>query len=331
MTWPELLVDWNPSKGVTNLLKMVIVGQESFAGKIAENISSARFFPLEKRLFPDGEVCPRLVISDPSQLEGTHAIVALQLELGQCVNQYLVSLLWTLYNVKRYRPAILTCIMPYHLYSRQDTEFREGEPFSSRYLSEALEAAGIDNFMTVNSHSYGKTDLGYFFPKSRAIGLSAVSTLARALREHLDSPVDVICFSPDEGALQLAQEAAQGLGSPYYGAIKKERDRDTGVITQTFMGVGIPVEGHPVVIIDDLVSSGGTMMGAAELLREKGATDVYYLYTHPVHSSERFKRILESKPRMVFASDTIKTNFNGMTVVSVIPLLSDAIKRLPSA
>jgi ribose-phosphate pyrophosphokinase len=97
------------------------------------------------------------------------------------------------------------------------------------------------------------------------------------------------------------------------------------------MKEGISVEGHPVVIVDDLVSSGGTMMGAAELLREKGATDVYYLYTHPLHSSERFKRILESKPRMVLASDTIKTNFDGMTVVSVIPLLSEAITRLPSA
>ncbi len=82
------------------------------------------------------------------------------------------------------------------------------------------------------------------------------------------------------------------------------------------------MEGHPVVIVDDLVSSGGTMMGAAELLREKGATDVHYLYTHPVHSNKWFKRILESKPRSVFASDTIKTSFDGMTIVSVVPLIS---------
>ncbi|MFW9780255.1 MAG: ribose-phosphate diphosphokinase [Candidatus Heimdallarchaeota archaeon] len=312
-------------------MKKVIIGQETFAGKIAEEISSARFFQLEERIFPDGEVCPRILIPDASLLKDTHAVVALQLEQGQCANQYLVSLLWTLYNVKRYQPAKLTCIMPYHIYSRQDTEFRGGEPFSSRYLGQTLEAAGIDYFITINSHSYGKIELDHFFSSSYAVGLSAIPTLARALKSQLGSPEEALCFSPDEGALLLAKEAAQGLGSPYFGALKKKRDRETGIITQTFMGIDVPVEGHPVVIVDDLVSSGGTMIGAAELLREKGAMDIYFLYTHPVHTAERLKRILESKPRLAITSDSIKTNFDGMTIVSVIPLLSKAIERLPSA
>ncbi len=308
-------------------MTVIIVGKEDFAGKIAQEVSSSIFIEIEERIFPDGELCPRILISDETLLNGNHVILALQLSLNQCKNEYLISLLWTLYNLKRYNPAKITCIMPYHLYSRQDTEFRVGEPLSSYYLSLALEAAGIDNFVTINTHSYGKGDIRKFFPKSNPFGLSALPYLAKAVKDHFPSFNEGICFSPDEGALLLAKEAADSIGTTHFGAIKKERDRNTGKITQSLVGIDIDIEGHPVIIVDDLVSSGNTMIGAAKILKEKGATEIIFAYIHAVHSSENFARILQAKPSAVFTTDTIKTDFKGLNIVSIVPLLSNWIRK----
>ncbi|MHA2202699.1 MAG: ribose-phosphate pyrophosphokinase-like domain-containing protein, partial [Candidatus Hodarchaeales archaeon] len=112
-------------------MDVILVGNPEFAGKIAEGLSSSAYIGIDERIFPDGEVCPRLLSFEENQLKGNHIVIAMQLKLDQPKNQYLISLLWTIYNVKRYNPARISCIMPYHLYSRQDRESRKGEPISS--------------------------------------------------------------------------------------------------------------------------------------------------------------------------------------------------------
>jgi ribose-phosphate pyrophosphokinase len=306
-------------------MEIVIIGKPDFAGKIAQEIPSANFIELEERIFPDGEVCPRLLISTEQELKGTHAVIAMQLELNQCKNNYLISLLWTIYNVKRYNPVKITCFMPYHLYSRQDAEFRLGEPFSIQYLALALESAGLDSFLTINSHTYGKTKISHFFPNSQANELSAIPLLGEALKSKISSPKDVICFSPDEGAILLAKEAANALGTPHFCAIKKERDLNTGKITQSLVGLDIKIEDHSVMIIDDVVSSGGTMIGAVETLRDKGAKNVYLAYVHAVHSPIDFSRLLKVNPNLILTTNTVKSNIEGFTKVSIIPLIRDWI------
>ncbi|MHA1513254.1 MAG: ribose-phosphate pyrophosphokinase-like domain-containing protein, partial [Candidatus Hodarchaeales archaeon] len=101
-------------------MRVIVIGKRDFAEKLAKRITGATFLEIEERIFPDGEICPRLLITDKNELKDTHVVIALQLELTQSKNQYLIETLLTIQNVKRLRAKIVTCVMPYHIYSRQD-------------------------------------------------------------------------------------------------------------------------------------------------------------------------------------------------------------------
>jgi ribose-phosphate pyrophosphokinase len=308
-------------------MKPVIIGKPDFAGKIAKTISNSYFIEIKEKIFPDGEVCPRLLLTDEKKIKNQHAIVTLQLSSDQPKNQYLVSLLLTIYNIKRFKPRKLSCIMPYHLYARQDRETRNGEPVSIRYMGFMLEAAGIDAFMTLSSHIYGKAEIQSFFSKAKAEDITAIPHLARSISKYIESPHEVICFSPDEGALRLAKEAAEAINSPFFGAIRKKRDPNTGDIVQTLVGIDVDLKNRTVLIIDDMVSSGGTIIGASNILKKKGVKDVIFAYVHTVHSEDSFLKIKKANPSIILSTDTLKTNFEGLSTESVVPLISNWIKK----
>ncbi|MFX0119713.1 MAG: ribose-phosphate diphosphokinase [Candidatus Hodarchaeota archaeon] len=308
-------------------MKVTLIGKSNFAGMIAKAVSESVFIEVEERTFPDEEVCPRLLISNEEQLKGAHAVIAMQLKACQPKNQYLISLLWTLYNVKRYKPARISCIMPYPLYSRQDEEFRKGEPISYHYLASALESAGVNTYVTFNSHIYGKREINQIFTKSRAFDLSAIPVLGNELKSLLSSPQEAICLAPDEGALFLAEELANSINTPFFTAIQKFRNPDTGEISQKLENIAFEIENQSIVIIDDIVSSGKTMIGAAQIVKEKGAKNVIFAYIHAVHTSKNFSIMQEVNPTHTIATDTIMTDLSGLTTISVIPLLSNWIKE----
>lgn len=308
-------------------MKIIVVGKHDFAGKLSSEIEGAIFVNLEEKIFPDGEICPRLLIDDESLFNDSHVLIAMQLSLDQPKNQYLVSLLLTIYNVKSRGASRITCIMPYHIYSRQDRESRLGEPFSSKYLASMLETAGIDEYITINSHSYGKNPLSDFFSGSRSISISAIPLVAKTVQRLSNSSEEILCFSPDEGAMLLAKEAADAINSPFYGAIQKKRDPDTGDITQKLVGIDIPLKDRRILIVDDLVSSGGTMVGAARIFKQQGAKEVYLGYIHGVHSIEKFEKLKEEDIQLFVTTDSIKSDIPGLTIVSVVKLIADWISK----
>ena len=302
-------------------MRVIVVGKPDFAKKLSERIPGSTFLEIEERIFPDGEICPRLLITDENELKNTHVIIALQLRLAQSKNEYFLSILFSIHSVKRYGAKIITCIMPYHIYSRQDRESRLGEPFSSRYLASMLESAGVNNFVTVNSHSYGKNSLSDFFNESFAISLTAIPLLSKAIKERINGNADVLCFSPDEGALILAKEAAEGINSPFYGALRKTRNPNTGEISQELMGINVSIKNRDIIIVDDLVSSGGTMIGAARIMKQLGAKSVSLAYVHGVHSIKNFKSLQKENFEVILTTDTIKSDIQGLEFISIIDLL----------
>lgn len=308
-------------------MNLVLVGKPEFAGKIAESISNSLFIEINERIFPDGEICPRLLISKDFDFTDAHVIVAMQIDANQSKNDYIISLLLILYNIKQYNPAVMTCIMPYHAYSRQDRVSRLGEPISIKFLAQMLESAGVANFLTVNSHIYGKSELYEYFQKADVFHLSAIPIIAEKIVTYVTSPDAVVCLAPDEGAILLAKEAASALKTPSYGAIHKERDPNTGNITQSLVGESIEVQGRPVLIIDDLVSSGSTMIGAAKIARENGASTIFFGYIHPVHTPENFKNLQAIEPRLIVSTNTIKTQIDGLLTVSIVPLIVNWIQE----
>jgi len=312
-------------------MELIIFGQSDFARQIADRIQNATFLAIEERTFPDGEICPRLVFTNENQLSGSHVVVVVQLGTDQNKNDYLISLLWTIYNIKQYNPERVSCIFPYHIYSRQDRETRRGEPISLQYLAEILESAGIDDFLTLNSHIFGKTDIQKIFSNSKAYDISAIPILMKGLQNHLSlEGEELICLSPDVGAISLAYAAATAIKSPLYGAIHKERDPNTGEVTQTLSKLNLEIKGRNFVVVDDLVSSGSTMIGAAKLLKQEGAKQVYFAYVHAVHSPSNFQKLLAVKPGGIFSTDTIRSTVEGLTTISIIPLLAEWIQRLHS-
>ena len=306
-------------------MKVIVVGKKDFAGSLSTEIEGAIFVEIEERIFPDGEVCPRLLLDDRKLLQDSHVIIAMQLSMEQPKNQYLISLLLTIYNIKRHGAAKITCFMPYHIYSRQDRESRNGEPFSSKYLASMLEAAGIDEYVTINSHSYGKNPLSDFFSESNSISLSAIPLVARTVKKLSHSSEDILCFSPDEGALMLAKEAADAINSPFYGAIRKKRDPNTGDITQELVGIDISLKERHILIVDDLVSSGGTMVGAARIFKQQGASEVYLGYIHGVHSVEKFEKLQQEDIQLFVTTDSIKLEIPGLETVSVVKIIAEWI------
>ncbi|MFX1286219.1 MAG: ribose-phosphate diphosphokinase [Promethearchaeota archaeon] len=308
-------------------MAIVIIGKSNFAGKIAKSVSKSVFIEIEEKIFPDNEVCPRLLLSSGNQLKRSHVIIIMQLKSNQPKNQYLISLLWTIYNVKQYNPERISCIMPYHLYSRQDRASRIGEPISSQYLALALESAGINDFVTFNSHTYGKVDISQFFLSSRASDLSAIPILGTKLKACLSNPEETICLAPDEGALFLAKEIAKTLNSSFFAAIQKYRDPETGEISQKLVGLPFEIKDRSIVIIDDMVSSGKTMVGAAKIVKDKGAKEIIFAYIHAVHSPTSFLTMQEVNPSLIITTDTIKTGISGLTEMSVIPLISSWIQK----
>jgi ribose-phosphate pyrophosphokinase len=308
-------------------MDVILIGKPDFAGKIAETLPNSNFIEIEEKFFPDGEICPRILLSEKNQLLGNHVVIATRLKPGQSKNQHLISLLWTVYNVKRFNPARITCIMPYHLYSRQDRETRMGEPISSLYLALALESAGINDFVTFNSHTYGKVDINQFFSKSNAYDISAIPILGTELQSLLSSPKDAICLAPDEGALFMAKEVSDAMNSSHFAAVQKYRDPDTGEITQKLPNLPFKVKNRSIVIIDDIVSSGKTMVGAAKIIKEEGAKEVIFAYIHAVHSPKNFSTMQEANPSLIISTDTILTDISGLKTVSVTPLICNWIEK----
>ena len=296
-----------------------------FGEKLAKRVTGSTFLEIEERIFPDGEICPRLLITDENDLRNTHVIIALQLHLNQSINQYLISTLLTIQNVKRLGAEKITCIMPYHIYSRQDRESRLGEPFSSQYLASMLESAGINNFITVNSHSYGKNPLSDFFKESFAISLSAIPLLSKSIKARIGGNEEIFCLSPDEGALILAKEAAEGIKSPYFGALRKTRDPNTGEISQDLTGLSTSIKNKDIIIVDDLVSSGSTMIGAARILKQEGAKSVSLAYVHGVHSSKNYKSLQKENFQVILTTDTIKSDIQDLEFISIIDLIGNWI------
>ena len=306
-------------------MRVIVIGKKDFGEKLAKRIPESTFLEIEDRVFPDGEICPRLLIKEDNELKNTHVIIAMQLKLNQSINHYLVSLLLTIHNVKRLEAEIITCVMPYHIYSRQDRESRIGEPFSSRYLALMLESAGVNNFITVNSHSYGKNPLSDFFNESFAISLSAIPLLSKAIKARINENEDIVCLSPDEGALLLAKEAAESINSPYYGALRKVRNLKTGEISQDLIGINVTIKNRHIIIVDDLVSSGGTMIGAARILKQQGVKSVSLAYVHGVHSVKNFRNLQQEKFQVILTTDTIKSDFQGLEFISIIDLVGNWI------
>lgn len=291
---------------------MLVVGPEDEFNVVLSREIGARLVPIERRTFPDGEVCPRVM----GRVSGERVILSMRMKAGSCrPNDYLTEILFTLRNLRKHMGAgPVSVLMPYFPYSRQDAIFREGEPLSSKYVVELLEDSGADSVLTVTAHLHRLGDLKELSSKIDLLNLSGFKPLAwELMRLPLKDP---FILGPDTESVNWAKELAEHYGTSDYDYLRKERDFSTGEI-RTFVK-SLELRGRDVVVVDDIVSTGGTMANALRAAKEMGASYLVAAFVHPVLVPGSLEKLIGAGADALVATDTLEWVGSRATVVHVV-------------
>jgi len=292
-------------------MKVVVGPASQELGEKIVQLTGYEKVNVASRIFPDGESYVRL----EGNVEGEHLFIV----QTTCAPQdtRLMQLAFMAAAAKRNKAQKVTAVIPYLAYARQDKIFLQGENISIETIAKMLGAAGIDELITVNIHEANALKLFPFPAKT----ISAIPLLAQYF---IDKGVkNAFALSPDKGAMYIADQAKQVLGGES-GFMEKARDRYTGQTTQT--ASHLDVKGKSVIIFDDIISTGGTIVGAAKILKEQGAEHVYAACVHGLLIGDAEKRILDAGVEEIVATDSIPSKNSK---VSLAPLLSQELKAQP--
>jgi ribose-phosphate pyrophosphokinase len=204
-------------------------------------------------------------------------------------------------------------VLPYMGYARQDKRFRQGEPVSARAIAQAL-SRGVREIITVNIHE--KEVLKYFGVPARNISLARdIGSYIKTL--NLDNP---LILAPDEGALTFAEHVASAGGWDFD---HLEKTRLSGVEVK-MAPKQLCAASRSVVIVDDIISTGGTIATAAGILYEQGAKDVFAACVHGVLTGGAYVHLRAAGIREVICSDTIE---RGCSKITAADLIAHTIKK----
>ena len=236
------------------------------------------------------------------------------------VNHHVMELLLFLDALKRASAARVTAVIPYYGYAKQEKKTSGREPISAKLVADILTTAGADRVLSVDLHAPAIE--GFFnIPVDH---LRATPLLARTFRRQVQD--NVVVVSPDAGGVARAEDFRVRVGGTLAIISKQHPGPDK---TETLEMVG-DVDGKTAVIVDDMISTGGTLIEAARLLLERGASKVHVAATHGIFAADALERINASGIDRVFVTDTIPApagSTSHIELVSVASLLAEAIMR----
>lgn len=222
---------------------------------------------------------------------------------------------------KRASAKRITAVCPFYGYARQDRKAEGREPITARLLADLFSGAGIDRLVTVDLHT-GQIQGFFDMPVDH---LRALPVLVDYLREVIDGPLTLV--APDAGGGKLARHFANELEGEI-AFIDKRRRTDVHNVAEAMEIVGV-VDGRSCVIVDDMIDTGGTVASAAELLKERGATEVFVAATHGVLSDPAVDRLKNAPLREVVVTNTVPVpadkEFDSLRVLSVAEIVADAL------
>lgn len=295
---------------------MTMIALHAFRDDAAEaqRLADALQVPLafvDVHTFPDGELVPR--VPEPAQT----TIVYRSLHRA---NEKLVELLLAVEAWRRNGAKQLVLVAPYLPYMRQDTPFQAGEPVSQRVIAGLLDAA-FDAVVTVDPHLHRTPTLAELFPTSTSVHLHAADALVPYLREH-PLTAETIVVGPDIESGPWAQRIAGPLGLVHI-TLRKIRRGDAEVEVQA--PPGALVVGRPILLVDDICSTGGTLKRATEILKSAGAGPVTIFVTHLLASDLVIADLHRAGASRIISTDSCP---GPARIVHLADLIAASIKAM---
>ena len=291
-----------------NKILFYLTSSKAFATKVSEE-TGIPLGEVEIKYFSDGELMVRCL----SEVRGKDVFVIQS--TGKPSAQTLFELELFVDAVKNAGANKVYACLPYYGYSRQDRISYDGEPISSRVVAKVLEAVGVDGVFTIDLHT---EEVEKYFD-IEVVNLKPFEIYANYFKNKVDAK-ELVVITPDHGSDDRAIAFGKYFPGCSVGFFTKHRPSPNRSEVLSFTG---DVEGKTCIVVDDIIDTCGTINNAIEVLTNKKAKEIFVIGTHAVFSSDARVR----GAREVVVSDTIENKVEGVRIISVTNLLSDAIKK----
>ena len=283
-------------------MKIIVGPASNGLGEKICSLTDLEKVRLSFKQFPDGEVYVRL-LDDVNRVD---ALIIQSLSPPQDRN--LMLLLQLISAFKTNGGGEASVVIPYMAYARQDKMFMKGEPVSAHLVARLIEAAGADRVALVEVHSDIAAQ-GF----RNGILIEVTKTFAEHyLRIGFEKAYVV---APDKNATPRAKRLADMIGGGV-GWVEKTRDKETGFVSST-EGELNPA-GRKTILIDDIISTGGTIVEAIKLLKGKGASQISVACIHGIFVGDAYERIMDTGASSILSSDTVETRYSNISVADDI-------------
>lgn len=239
------------------------------------------------------------------------------------VNERIMELLITIEATKRASAKRITAVIPYFMYSRSDKKDQPRVPVTAKLIARLLEAAGADRVITCDLHN--SAIQAYFDINCDRL------TAKHLLEKYFDSKNfdDIVVVATDAGSSKKAYKYSKYFNCPLALIDKRRDDNNDHAVAANIIG---DIEGKTALIFDDEISTAGTLVEAANILKEKGAKEIYAGAAHGIFAGPAIERIQNSPIKEVVVTNTIplepEKQIDKIKVVSIAPLFAEAIKRI---
>jgi ribose-phosphate pyrophosphokinase len=283
------------------------------------NLLGVELGKADRQVFPNGEIYVRY----PESVRGADAFVM----QSHCppLNHHIMEQLVMIDALERASAKRITAVIPFLAYARQDRKSRPREPITARLVSDLFVTAGADRLVSMDLHSQ---QIQGFVSKPYD-HLTALPVFIDYLRTHVDGPTVVV--SPDTGRVKEASKYARAIDAGVAFIHKRRSVAEHGVVA-ALQVVG-DVEGKHAVIVDDIIDTAGTVVAAAELLKERGALSVRAMATHGVLSDPASERLRDAPIEEVVITNTLPVpagaaDLASLRVLSIASILAAALKAI---
>jgi len=269
---------------------------------------------VEIKKFPDGETYVRIF----GDVSGRDVVYINSLQRSP--NESLIETLLTLDALRDLGAARLIAVIPYMSYARQDSRFNPGEAISVQTIAKLFKSMRLDHLVTVDMHLHRITDPSSLFG-ANFHNITGVRELAKYIKRNY-SVENTVVIGPDEEAEQWAKIMAEDLGGLEYGVLKKTRLTAEKVAV---VAEGLNVQGKNVIIVDDIISTGGTIVEAVNTLRNLGAREIYVTTVHPLLIGNAYAKLLRLNLRDLVGTNSV---LSPISKVSIAPAIGEKIMEI---